>query len=67
MKLDTQFAKAARKDTLEGVELSYQARKALEDKKKNAAEFECVDGDDGKFGFGASITIMEAKKKKKRR
>ena len=61
-------SKAVRKDTLEGVELSLQARKALEDKKKNAKEFECLDGDDGRFTFASSsITVIETKKKKKRR
>jgi hypothetical protein len=40
----------------------------LEEKKKNAAEFECLDGEDGRFTFASSsITIVEAKKKKKRR
>lgn len=67
MKADASYAKQVRKDTLEGVELSSQARKALEDKKKNAAEFECVDGEDGRFSFASSITIVEAKRKKKRR
>jgi restriction endonuclease S subunit len=59
--------KAVRKDTISGVEVSLQAKKALEEKKKKASEFECVDGEDGKFVFSGSITVMEAKKKKKRR
>lgn len=61
-------AKVNRKDTLEGVGISLQARKAIEQRKKNANEFECVDGDDDKFSFASTtITMMEVKKKKKRR
>jgi hypothetical protein len=61
-------ASAARRDTFEGAEMSLQVRKAQEAKKLNAKEFECLDGDDGRFNFvSSSITVMEVKKKKKRR
>ena len=48
-----------RKDNFEGAELSLQARKAMEDKKKNAKEFECIDGDDGRFSFSAVTVVVE--------
>lgn len=62
--------KAVRKDTFEGAEISIQAKRAMEERKKNLKEFECTDGDDGQFTFASSsIMIVEAKapKKKKRR
>ena len=44
-----------------------QQRKALEEKKKNAQEFECVE-DDGKFSMSSliSMEVKSAKKKKRR-
>lgn len=44
-----------------------QQRKVLEEKKKNAQEFECVE-DDGKFSMSSLIAIeVKSAKKKKRR
>ena len=60
--------KPVRKDTFEGAEISIQAKKALEEKKKNAQEFECIDGDDDRFNFASSgITLIEVKAPKKKR
>jgi hypothetical protein len=49
----------ARKDTFEGAELSTQVKRAMEEKKKNAKEFECIDGDDGRFSFSAVTVVVE--------
>jgi hypothetical protein len=45
MGIDKSYAKAIRKDTFEGVELSTQAKKKLEAKNKKGSdnEFECRD------------------------
>lgn len=65
---DKNSVNSIRKDTLEGVELSSQAKKALEAKKrKNSDDFECKE--DGFMFASSQILVMEAKapKKKKRR
>jgi len=63
--MTSETKQSQRKDTLEGLEMSIQAKKALEEKKKKANEFECTDED---FHFvSSSITVIEAKAPKKKR
>jgi len=54
-----------RKDTLEGVEISSHAKRALEERRKNANEFECLEGEG--FSLASTITVVEAKAKKRKR
>ena len=60
---DNVFTKAERKDTIDGIELSLEAKKQIEEKKKKkelSDEFECKD--DG-YSVVSNIVIMEATKK----
>ncbi len=66
MTTDKTHAQSIRKDTLEGIELSSQAKKALEAKKrKNSDDFECKE--DGFMFASSQITVMQGKPKKKKR
>ena len=66
MSRDKTAVQSMRKDTLEGLELSNEAKKAQQERqRKNSEDFECKE--EG-FSFATSqITVMEAPKKKKRR
>ena len=66
MTMDKNSVQSIRKDTLEGVDLSAQAKKAIEDKKrKNSDDFECRE--DGFMFASSKIVVMEGKGPKKRK
>lgn len=51
---------------MEGVELSTAAKKKLESIKEDQDNFICRDDEEG-FKFSSNITVVEAKKKRKRK
>ena len=64
----TSHKPSTRKDVLEGVGVSLEVLRRQEERKAKAKEFECLDGEDGRFTFAAAgITVMEVKQKKKRK